>query len=175
MPLSKLQKPTAIDKIKSQRTPVRNVKQEHLEQLSALDTFALKITNKVGTFGFFLTIFTWTVIWTGYNILASLVPSLHWKAFDPFPSFVAYLLISNVIQILLMPLIMVGQNLQSRHSDLRAQNDYEVNLKAEQEIELILTHLEYQNEILIKMVEKLGISESEADAELTPQVLVTTN
>jgi hypothetical protein len=35
-------------------------------------------------------------------------------AFDPFPAFVAYLLISNVIQIFLMPLIMVGQNLQGR-------------------------------------------------------------
>jgi uncharacterized membrane protein len=40
-----------------------------------------------------------------------------------------------VIQIMLMPLIMVGQNLQGRHSELRAENDFEVNVKAEMEIE----------------------------------------
>ena len=43
--------------------------------------------------------------------MASEVRVLLWPAFDPFPAFVASLHISNVIQILLMPLIMVGQNL----------------------------------------------------------------
>jgi uncharacterized membrane protein len=51
---------------------------------------------------------------------------------------------SNVLQILLMPLIMVGQNLQGRHAELRAQSDFEVNLKAEQEVQVILAHLEQQ-------------------------------
>jgi len=35
---------------------------------------------------------------------------------------------------ILMPLIMVEQNLQGKHSEIRAENDYEVNLKAEKEI-----------------------------------------
>src|SRR2546423_14973450 len=91
--------------------------------------------------GFFLFIFSWTVLWTGYNILATEVPALHWKAFDPFPAFVAYLLMSNVIQILLMPLIMVGQNLQGRHNEIRAQLDFEVNQKAEKEVMAVLRHL----------------------------------
>jgi uncharacterized membrane protein len=71
--------------------------------------------------------------------------------------FVLYLFICNVIQILLMPLIMVGQNLQGMHSEARAEHDLEVNIKAEQEIEVVLQHLEYQNQILMKMVEKLGV------------------
>ena len=54
-----------------------------------------------------------------------------------------------------MPLIMVGQNLQGRHSEARAENDLEVNIKAEKEIELVLEHLEYQNAILIDLVKKL--------------------
>lgn len=29
---------------------------------------------------------------------------------------------------------MVGQNLQGKHSEIRAENDYEINLKAEKEI-----------------------------------------
>ena len=90
------------------------------------------------------------------------MPRLGWQAFDPFPAFVAYLLMSNVVQILLMPLIMVGQNVQGRHAELRAQNDFEVNIKAEREIEVILRHLEFQNAILITMLEKLGVSREEA-------------
>ena len=105
--------------------------------------------------GFFLIILTWTILWTGYNILASEVPGLHWKSFDPFPAFVAYLLISNVIQILLMPLIMVGQNVQSRHSEIRAQLDFEINQKAEKEIVVILEHLEHNTDLVIQLMRHL--------------------
>jgi 8-oxo-dGTP diphosphatase len=47
-----------------------------------------------------------------------------------------------------MPLIMVGQNIQGKHAELRAENDLEINTKAEKEIEILLDHFEYQNEIL---------------------------
>jgi uncharacterized membrane protein len=43
-----------------------------------------------------------------------------------------------------MPLIMVGQNLLNRHAELRAEADFEINQKAEQEVEAILLHLEHQ-------------------------------
>jgi len=86
-----------------------------------------------------------------------MAPVLHWHAFDPFPAFVAYLLISNVIQILLMPLIMVGQNLQGRHSELRAEHDLEVNVRAEEEIEVILLHLDLQQELLMELARVQGI------------------
>jgi hypothetical protein len=41
-----------------------------------------------------------------------------------------------------------------------------VNLKAEKEIEVILQHLEYQNTILIAMVEKLGVGPDETVRQL---------
>ncbi len=62
--------------------------------------------------------------------------------FDPFPGFVLWLFISNMIQLFLMPLIMIGQNLQSREADQRAENDYEVNCKAEKEIQVIQAKLQ---------------------------------
>ena len=37
-----------------------------------------------------------------------------------------------------MPLIMIGQNIQGKHAQLRAQYDYETDRKAEKEIETIL-------------------------------------
>jgi len=147
----------ALQRSHSSRKPLTNVNKQHNQELTILERMAVFITEKVGTMGFFLVIFAWTVVWCGYNILATMAPVLHWHAFDPFPAFVAYLLISNVIQILLMPLIMVGQNLQGRHSELRAEHDLEVNVRAEEEIEVILLHLDLQQELLMELARVQGI------------------
>jgi uncharacterized membrane protein len=115
-----------------------------------LDKIAIFITQKVGTMGFFGIIFLWTLCWLSWNTLG---PKEF--RFDPFPGFVLWLFISNMIQIFLMPLIMIGQNLQGRYSDIRAENDFEINVKAEVEIETILKHLENQNELILKILEKV--------------------
>ena len=160
----------------SQRV-TRNANIVHERSLNALDRFAIAITDKVGSIGFFLIIAGWTVLWTGYNVLASEVPDLHWPAFDPFPAFVAYLLISNVIQILLMPLIMVGQNLQGRHSETRAELDFEVNQKAEKEVMATLLYLQRNTDLLLQLMQHLDcrISDEElraiaAEKQLAQQV-----
>ena len=61
-----------------------------------------------------------------------------------------------------MPLIMVGQNLQGKHAELRAENDYQINLKAEKEISIIISHLEYQNSLLMMIIENQGVNHEEA-------------
>jgi len=146
----------------SQRV-TRNANIVHEQSLSLLDRFAIAMTDKVGSIGFFLIIAAWTILWTGYNVLASEVPALHWPAFDPFPAFVAYLLISNVIQILLMPLIMVGQNLQGRHAETRAQLDFEINQKAEREVTATLLHLERNTDLLLKLMQHLDVRISDEE------------
>ncbi len=108
-------------------------------------------------------IFVWTAIWLGWNLLAP--KNLQ---FDPPMGFIVWLFISNLIQIFLMPLIMVRQNAQGRHAEMRAENDYQVNLKAEREIEVILLHVEYQNTILLALVEKLGLRLEEMDQHAAP-------
>ena len=142
--------PVSLEEFKKVRKSPKNVNKEFAEKLSKLDRLAVFITDKVGTIGFFIIIFIWTILWLGWNLLA---PTN--MQFDPYPAFVFWLFLSNLIQIFLMPLIMVGQNLQGRHSEARAENDLEVNIKAEKEIELVLEHLEYQNAILIDLVKKL--------------------
>lgn len=103
----------------------------HLYQTIIKDSqkFAIFITEKVGTMGFFALIFLWTILWLSWNTLAP--KSLQ---FDPAPAFVLWLFISNMFQIFLMPLLMIGQNIQGKFAEIRAENDYEVNLKAEKEI-----------------------------------------
>jgi uncharacterized membrane protein len=148
------EKPMSLEEFRRRRKPLRNVNQEQKEKLKGLDRLALWITTHVGTMGFFLVILTWTVLWLGWNLLAP--KSLQ---FDPPMGFVFWLFISNMIQILLMPLIMVGQNIQGAHAEARAEHDLEVNVKAEGEIEVILEHLEYQNAVLLKMMRKLDGAE----------------
>ena len=147
----------ALRAVRARNKPLRNPHKEVQENLSPLNKAALVITTRVGTMGFFLLIFLWTVAWLGWNTIGP--ASAH---FDPAMGFVLYLFICNVIQILLMPLIMVGQNLQGAHSEARAEHDLEVNVKAEQEIEVILQHLQHQNDLLMQMVEKLGVDVREA-------------
>lgn len=150
-------KPPSLDEVKHRRKPVRNVNEEHVRQLSRMEKLALAVTERVGTMGFFFLIATWTVLWLGWNTLAPKP-----LRFDPPTAFVLWLFISNLIQILLMPLLMVGQNVLSRHAELRANSDYEVNLKTEHEVEVILRHLEYQNQLLEQIARKLGIEEDTA-------------
>ena len=74
--------------------------------------------------------------------------------FDPYPAFVLWLFISNMIQIFLMPLIMVGQNLQGKHAEVRAENDYEINPKAEKEIAELKKELEEIKNLLKQCLPK---------------------
>jgi uncharacterized membrane protein len=146
----KTQEPKSLKELKALRKPVYNVNVVKKEKLTTLDRLALWITKHVGTMGFFFVIFIWTASWLGWN---SLGPKE--ARFDPYPAFVLWLFISNMIQIFLMPLIMIGQNLQSDHAEIRAEADFEVNTKAELEIETILMHLENQNKIIMEILKKL--------------------
>jgi uncharacterized membrane protein len=133
-----------------QRTPVKNANVAHQERLTRLERLSLVVTEHIGTMGFFFVIFAWTGFWLGWNTLAP-----QELRFDPYPAFVLWLFISNMLQIFLMPLIMIGQNLQGRHAEIRAESDFEVNVKAEREIEAILLHLEHQNELMMKILAHL--------------------
>ena len=134
----------------SQDYPIKNVNKIHRERLSNLEKIAIFATEKIGTMGFFFIIFTWTIIWLSFNILGPKE-----LRFDPYPAFVLWLFISNLIQLHLMPLIMVGQNIQGKHAALRAEHDFETDKKAEAEIETILYHLENQQKLILQILKKI--------------------
>ncbi len=139
-----------LEELKKLRKPVKDVNTEHKKKLSRIDTLALFITNQVGSMGFFFLVTFWTVFWLLWNTFGP----VEWR-FDPFPAFVLWLFLSNFLQLIFLPIIMVGQNLQDRHAEARAENDFEINLKAEREIEAILEHLERQERTLNQIFEHL--------------------
>ena len=150
-------RPPSRQEVIRRRKALRNVHKEVVARVGPLDRLAVWITENVGTMGFFILVCAWTILWLGWNFLA---PAR--LQFDPPMGFVFWLFISNLLQLLLMPLIMVGQNIQGQHAEARAEHDLEINVKAEQEIEVILNHLEQQNDMLIAMLEKQGIKLEEA-------------
>lgn len=141
----------SLDEIRGGTAPIRNVNVAHREQLTRMEKIATWITDNVGSMGFFLLIASWTLGWLGWNILAP-----RDLRFDPYPAFALWLFISNIIQISLLPLLMVGQNLQDRNSEIRAQIDFEVNVKTEKEVEAIFAYLEHQNNILDEITRRLN-------------------
>jgi uncharacterized membrane protein len=156
--------PQTLEAFRRRRRPHRDINREQREKLTPLQRLAVLITQSVGTMGFFFIILTWTVLWLGWNFLAPKP-----MRFDPPMGFIFWLFISNVIQILLMPLIMVGQNVQGAHAEARAEHDLEINVKAEQEIEVILEHLEYQNNLLLEMMNRLNVNVAQALDQSSPQ------
>jgi uncharacterized membrane protein len=128
-----------LSELKQSALPVRNVNIERKEKLSVTDKIALWVINRVGTWQFAV-----------FCILLTVTPIL-----VPATMQVVMFISSSFLQLVLLPLIMIGQNLQSAHSEARAEADFEVNTKAENEIRTILQHLENQNDIMLKILNKI--------------------
>ena len=119
------------------------------QKFSTLDRLALGVNKKIGSFGFFILVFIWTIGWLSWNTLGPID-----LRFDPFPAFVLWLFISNMIQLFFLPLILIGQDLQSRQADLRAEVDFEINRRAEEESREILKILEEQQKEIQQLLRK---------------------
>lgn len=152
-------KPLSLLELKALRKPIRNVNIERLKHMTPIQRVALWVTLNIGSMGFFFIILSFNAAWMLWNIFAPAE-----LVFDTAWQFLVLLFVNNILQILFMPLIMVGQNLQGRHAEARAEADFEVNMKAEREIENILLHLERQDEMILKILDKV---EKEQSVELS--------
>jgi uncharacterized membrane protein len=79
------------------------------DRAGVFERFALFIIGIVGTIWFLLLLLIWTAGWFAWN---SLQPGF--MRFDPYPQFTQWLLISNVVQLFLVSLILIGQNIRAR-------------------------------------------------------------
>ena len=142
--------PPTLAELRHGRKPIEQPHMLARSSFSFLERFALKITRGVGTMGFFFILTFWTIGWIIWNLYAPVA-----LRFDPAPAFVIWIFASNIIQLVLLPLIMAGQNLEGKFAERRAEADFEINKKAEHEIEVIIAHLENQNELLIELARKI--------------------
>lgn len=128
----------------------RNVSKLHKQQLGLQDRIALVITTAIGTMYavyFLVLVMAGWILWQGH---------LTHQPFDPYP-FAFLLFLGNIVQLLLMPLIMVGQNIQARHADLRDEEEYNTTLSSYKDIEHILLRLDAQDQELLKQTKILEV------------------
>lgn len=142
--------PPSLAELRQYRRRARNERHEARINFSPLERFALFFTHVIGSMGFFFFLTAWTIAWLLWNIFGPIG-----YRFDPAPAFVIWLFVSNILQLIFLPLIMVGQNLEGKFAEHRAQADFEINQKAEHEIEIIIAHLENQNELLLELARKI--------------------
>ena len=118
----------------------RNVLEEEEEHL----TFGQRVADRVASFGGswpFIILFTMVMlVWIGINIARM-------ANFDPYP-FILLNLVLSTLAAIQAPIIMMSQNRQSSKDKLLAENDYQVNLKAEMEITAIMRN---QAELLARL------------------------
>ena len=141
--------PKLVD-INARFAPSRNVNVELARSLSPSERLAVWVTDRVGSMGFFFAIAIWTILWLGWNTVGPAE-----LRFDPGPSFLAWLFVSNLLQLHLMPLIMVGQNLQDRYGELVANADFDISQRTEAEVGAILQHLTNQNDVLLEILRRV--------------------
>ena len=116
-------------------TATRNVNVEEAAQLTLADRAADVIAEFGGSWKFIFTAIGFLVVWVAMNTVL-----LSQKPFDKYP-FILLNLVLNMIFALQAPIIMMSQNRQSHKDRLRADLDYQLNLKNELALNEILERL----------------------------------
>lgn len=120
-----------------------NVLQE--EKLTVSDRMADSLANVAGSWHFIGAFAALLVVWMALNVAGAV---RHW---DPYP-FILLNLVLSCVAAIQAPVIMMSQKRLEARDRLRAENDFQVNLKAE----LLLEHLTEEIESIKKGLFSLG-------------------
>lgn len=119
-----------LEKIRRRERVSKNIAVLHEEQLTFGQRVSDKLADVAGSWAFIF-IFGLTIgIWVLFNTVALIH---HW---DKYPYILLNLFLSMLAAIQ-APVIMMSQNRQEDRDRLRAEHDYEINVKAEIEIQQI--------------------------------------
>ena len=146
----------ARDLIKHQHDhpPVRDLNREFDRRLTFTDRVASDFARLVGSWVFVLAQVGLMLVWIILNAVGFL---RHWDAYPfLFLNFIFTLEAAIWVSVVLMAL-----NSQADRDRLRAQNEFELNVKAEEEVKALMNHLMHQDEILLQIVNRLDRSDRE--------------
>ena len=117
-----------------------DINQEHLDRLSRTEKLCKKISALTGSsLALALAIFI-QAIWIPIGIVTRL---------DPYP-FAFLLTCSNIIQLILIFVLAVGQRQSANHAELRAEHDHA-------SLSRLLYHQEVQEQVLLALARKIGL------------------
>ncbi len=125
---------------------------------------AVGLTKRVGT------------MWMAYAFAALAVVGLMAIVglLSPIVALLVVWISQTFLQLTLLPIIMVGQNVLGRKSELQADEQFNTTMTSYKDIELVMQHLSAQDaellrhtRMLIHLLEKNGISLQQLDAEVS--------
>ncbi|HEY6115845.1 MAG TPA: DUF1003 domain-containing protein [Candidatus Dormibacteraeota bacterium] len=140
----------ARDLIKHQHDhpPVRDLNREVERRQTFSDRVADDFARLVGSWVFVLVQLGIMVIWLGLNAFNLIRP------WDRYP----FMLLNFVLSLEATVWVSVALMALNRIADrdrLRSQQEYELNVKAEEELKALMNHLMHQDEILLQIVNRL--------------------
>ena len=137
------------------------------ELIDEQETFGERIADHVASFGgswTFIILFLSTMI--GYVILSVALVMLHGTSWDPYP-FILLNLFLSMLAAIQAPVIMMSQNRQDQKDRLRSELDFEVNRRAEAEIQALSRKLHYLTDVVGDIHEHVqGPNEPRRDDDL---------
>ncbi len=133
--------------------PIRNVNDLTASEMTMGQRVADRVASVVGGWPFIIIQSCILFLW----ITANIYLAYHYKdsAFDPYP-FILLNLVLSFQAAYTGPIVMMSQNRQNEKDRFAAQSDYETNLKAEEEIRVVMDHLAHQDELLAHQDELLA-------------------
>ena len=134
--------------------PVRDLNQEADRRMSPAQRTGADFARLVGSWTFVILQSALTLAWLILNALAVL---RHW---DSYP-FQLLNLVFSVEAALFVSIVLMALNQLVFRDRLRAQHDFEVDVKAEEEVRMLMQHLEVQDEVLLQILHRLDRSDRE--------------
>ena len=122
-----------------ERPAPANVNQKHRETMSPLNRAGIKITNAVGTM-------VCAIIFACLS-LVSLPSAIKSHNLIIIVGWIA----QTFLQLVLLPIIMVGQNFQSKHSEVLADEEYKTTQTTYKDLEHLIALNQKQLELLQKL------------------------
>ncbi|HEX7262969.1 MAG TPA: DUF1003 domain-containing protein [Candidatus Dormibacteraeota bacterium] len=146
----------ARDLIKHQHDhpPVRDLNREVDRKLTFSDRVSSDFARLVGSWVFVIAQLALMLLWVLLNALNLL---RHW---DPYP-FLFLNFVFSIEAAIWVSVVLMALNKIADRDRIRAQNDYEVNVKAEEEVKALMNHLMHQDEILLQIVNRLDRGDRE--------------
>ena len=146
----------ARDLVKHQHDhpPVRDLNREVDRRQTFAGRVAADFARLVGSWMFVLVQLGIMVVWVLLNALNLIHP------WDRYP----FLLLNLVLSLeaaLWVSVVLMNLNGFADRDRLRAQNEYELNVKAEEETKALMNHLMHQDEILLQIVNRLDRGDRE--------------
>ena len=146
----------ARDLIKHQHDhpPVRDINREVERRQTFSDRVGDDFSRLVGSWVFVLVQLGVMVIWVGLNALNLIRP---WDRYPfTFLNFILSLEAAIWVSVVLMSLNRINDR-----DRLRTQQEYELNVKDEEELKALMNHLMHQDEILLQIVNRLDRGDRE--------------